>query len=222
MNRLAVLAVLVLVACGGTPAAPATPTQPAAATPTAQAPPTSPDPAQTPATPTDQPTPAQPGTTPMATTGTVVSPPAGGEVDVTRLATGVTPPGWVEVRSADEACRIAVPADWTTDILPGTGSSPGFEAQATVGHDQFSAFGGDWPAYVELIRNTYVAEEIVLHSSEETFLMRSPETLAEVTYRALRRRAASSCTLLATVRGHGMDQYHATMVQVLDTLAEVP
>lgn len=224
---LAAVLVVVVVACS--PGSPATsPTAAPSPTPTAATiPPSEPTAAQpTPtsaapveATPTETPPPAttSPGTgTPLLAPA---SPARGStDVDLTRVGTGTTPGGWQEITSADGACRLAVPADWLTDIIPGSASSPGLEATAFIAGEQFSG----WPEYVERVDESLIPGHEILLATDDAFLIRSAPIAGELSYVLAINRGTGACSVLIAVRPNAVDAYAGVAAEMLQTLAAVP
>ncbi len=77
-----------------------------------------------------------------------------GVVDVERLATGETPPEWVEILSDDGACRQAVPPDWIESGIPGQVLSPEIQVTSVLANDTITS----WPDHVAHLQATYFTD----------------------------------------------------------------
>jgi hypothetical protein len=229
VTRAFLIAVLVAAVAACSPGSPATsppaapsPTPTAATTPPSE--PTAAQPTLTPGTPVDAtpratPSPADTSPTASSPQPAPASPVQGStDVDLTRVGTGTTPDGWQEVTSADGECRLAVPADWLTDIIPGSASSPGLEATAFIAGEQFSG----WPEYVQRVDETLIPGHEVLLSTDDAFLIRSALTAGDLSYVLAINRGTGACSVLVSVRPNALDAYAGVAAEMLQTLAAVP
>lgn len=141
-----------------------------------------------------------------------------GDVDIERLATGETPPDWVEIHSNDDACRQAVPPDWVDSGLPGHVLSPEIHVTSIVANDAFAG----WAEHVAHLQSTYFADgqEAVL-DNDRLFLLRSTKRGGASHVLALRGDGAS-CGIELAIDEAGVARYAPIGVQILYTLAERP
>lgn len=196
------LVVLALVACGGTGASPQ-PTATPSLVPTREP------------TPSAEPTPSlPPGVTP-----TIPSPTDNdvilGEPDLTRIATGETPAGWVEVLSPNGTCRIAVPGDWDTTLLPGTGSVL-LEAQASAFDTAFTS----WDEFKNNMQLAYFgADKEILVNDEDTLLMRAGPSAADYSYLLAMNEGDHACGTVSIVTGNSVFTWLETSLKILYTVA---
>jgi hypothetical protein len=160
-------------------------------------------------------------TTPVATsTGSPDASQATVEVDLSRLATGETPQGWMEVLSGDGACRQAVPAGWTVDVLPGTATSPDFYVQSILANDGVT----DFKAEIAHLKATYFGElndsaNEVLIEDDHVFVMR--ETVrGGASYVISLNAERTACGIIVSVDEVVADQYRPVSTEMLYTLAE--
>jgi hypothetical protein len=168
----------------------------------------------------DEPTPEQ--TVPGAT-DTASPIPGAAEVDFARLAMGETPDGWVEVLSRDGHCRQAVPNDWLTDVIVGFGDSPDLHVQSMVADDLVPQWN-TWPEYIVALKNTYFtalssSSMVVLVEDDELYLMRETAHGGGSYVISRNNHDATACGILLTVDEAFKDQWAATAVQILYTLA---
>lgn len=192
------------VACAGAPGASQQPTSTPSTQPT--------DLSTTEPTPSAEPTP--PGATPTAASPTdndvVPSQP-----DLTRIAKGETPAGWVEVVSPEGTCRIAVPGDWDTTLLPSTGAVL-LEAQASPFDTAFTT----WDEFKSNMQLVYFgADKEILVNDEETLLMRTGPSSADYSYLLALNEGDHACGTIDTVVSSSIDKWRDTSHQILYTLA---
>ena len=158
---------------------------------------------------------AQPTTTTETPAGSAGS---AGEVDLGRLATGETPAGWQEVLSGDGACRMAVPADWITGVLPGTATAT--YAQSILANDGVT----DFKAEVAHLKATYFGElndsaNEVLIEDDHVFVMR--ETVRGGASFVISLNAENTaCGIITQVDEVAANDLRDTSIQILYTLAE--
>ena len=155
---------------------------------------------------------AEPGST-TDTGGSSSAPGDAIDVDLSRLAKGETPAGWVEVRSADGACRQAVPADWFVNTLPGSGQSPDLLTQSLLSNDSIT----DFQAQIDALKTTYFNEKTVLLENDEVFLMR--ENGEGASYILAKNGGNHACEVLLTITKTGPDDNAASVIPILYSLA---
>jgi hypothetical protein len=206
----------ILAACGG--GSPASPTQ--SATPTVADQPTD-EPTAEPTEVTAIPSPTAGETaTGEATSSPAAGTPAAGVVpDLARIATGETPTGWKEARSADGGCRMAVPPDWDTETLPGTAMAHTLGAQVILSNDQLANYGS-WDAYNEAAKTAYFgSDKIVLVENDDLFVMTTGPSNAGWSAIVGRHNGDTVCGVLLTVNPNGMADLLAIGQQILYSLA---
>lgn len=192
------LIALAVAGCGGTPGA-AT----ASPSPTATVPVTA---SQTPSV-QPSPTAGAVQTTPPA--------PTGSEPDPARIATGETPQGWLEVLSPTGACRIAVPPDWDTQLMPGTGAKL-LEAQASAFDNSFAT----WDEFKANMQFAYFgADKVVVVDTDEMFVMHTGPGSADYSYFVALNEGDHACGTVSIVTGSSIDKYRETSHQILYTVA---
>lgn len=180
------------------------------------------------ATPSPSPTPtirptatAAPTVVPSATQGAVETTPptaAGSEPDQARIATGETPTGWVEVLSPTGVCRIAVPPDWDTELMPGTGAKL-LEAQASAFDNPFTT----WDEFKTNMQFAYFgADKVVVVDTDEMFVMHSGPSNADYSYFVALDEGDHACGTVSIVTGNSIDEYRETSHQILYTVAPKP
>jgi hypothetical protein len=139
-------------------------------------------------------------------------------VDLARLATGETPAGWQEILSGDGKCRMAVPGDWITGVLPGTAT--GSYAQSILANDGVT----DFKTEIAHLKATYFGElndsaNEVLIEDEHVFVMR--ETVHGGASFVISLNAENTaCGIITAVDEVAADDLRPTSVQILYTLAE--
>lgn len=194
---------LVVAACGATPGAGTSSPSPTAA-----------------ASATSSPAPTL-GASPTATEGAIASTPpvtGGSTPDVARIATGETPPGWVEVVSPAGTCRIAVPSDWDTQLIPGTGAKL-LEAQASAFDTEF----GTWDEFKANMKMLYFgADKVVDVDTAEMLVMHAGPGSADYSYLVALNEADHACGTLSIVVSSSVDKHRETSHQILYTLAPKP
>lgn len=205
---LSAVVVAVISACGGgPPGGQPSPTASPASQPT--------DLATLPATPgSDDPTPpGAPDPTAAGTPAAVALP------DLARIAGGETPAGWKEVRTADGACRMAVPADWDTETMAGAAIAPGFAGQVMMSNDPLANWGS-FEDYAESAKAGYFgADKIVLAETDELFVMAAGPSSPDASVLVGRNRGDSVCGVLLTLTANGVAQLLDTGHQILYSLA---
>ena len=139
-------------------------------------------------------------------------------VDLARLAMGETPPGWQEVLSGDGACRMAVPADWITGVLPGTAS--GTYAQSILANDGVT----DFKAEIAHLKATYFGElndsaNEVLIEDDHVFVMRETRH-GGASFVISLNAENTACGIITQVDEVAADGLRPTSIQILYTLAE--
>jgi len=143
---------------------------------------------------------------------------AAAAVDLARLATGETPAGWQEILSGDGACRMAVPADWITGVLPGTAT--GAYAQSILANDGVT----DFKAEIAHLKATYFGElndsaNEVLIEDDHVFVMR--ETVhGGASFVISLNGENTACGIITAVDEVAANDLRDTSVQILYTLAE--
>jgi hypothetical protein len=143
---------------------------------------------------------------------------ASANVDLARLATGETPPAWQEILSGDGKCRMAVPADWITGILPGTAT--GSYAQSTLANDGQT----DFKTEIASLKATYFGglndpQNEVLIEDDHVFVMR--ETARGGASFVISLNADNTaCGIITAVDEVAADDLRPTSIQILYTLAE--
>jgi len=154
--------------------------------------------------------------TPSASTpsGTAAS----ATVDLARLATGETPAGWQEILSGDGACRMAVPADWLTGVLPGTAT--GSYVQSTLANDSVT----DFKAEIARLKATYFGglndpQREVLVEDDHVFVMRDTVS-GEASFVISLNAENTACGIITAVDEVAADDLRPTSIQILYTLAE--
>lgn len=192
---------LVVAACGGTPgAATASPSPTATVRATAS---------------------QAPSVTPSPTQGAVATTPpaqAGSAPDPARIATGETPAGWVEVVSPSGVCRIAVPSDWDTQLIPGTGAKL-LEAQASAFDTEFAT----WDEFKTNMKFLYFgADKVVDVDTDELLIMHSGPGSPDYSYLVALNETDHACGTLSTVVSSSVDIHRETSHQILYTLAPKP
>jgi hypothetical protein len=158
---------------------------------------------------------------PTATQGAVATTPpatAGSAPDPARIATGETPAGWVEVVSPAGTCRIAVPSDWDTQLIPGTGAKL-LEAQA-------SAFDTDFATWDEFKANMkflyFGADKVIDVDSADVLIMHTGPSSADYSYFVALNEGDHACGTLSTVVSSSIATHRETSHQILYTLATKP
>jgi hypothetical protein len=194
---------LIVAACGGTPPAGTASPSP---TPTPRA--TS---SQVPSVePTNTATQGAVATTAPATTGSAPDP--------SRIATGETPAGWVEVVSPTGTCRIAVPSDWDTELIPGTGAKL-LEAQASALDTEFAT----WDEFKSNMKLLYFgADKIIDIDTNEMLIMHSGPSSPDYSYLVALNESDHACGALSTVISSSVDKHRETSHQILYSLAPKP
>jgi len=143
---------------------------------------------------------------------------AAAQVELGRLATGETPAGWQEILSGDGACRMAVPADWITGVLPGTAT--GSYAQSILANDGVT----DFKAEIAHLKATYFGElndsaNEVLIEDDHVFVMR--ETVRGGASFVISLNAENTaCGIITQVDEVAANDLRDTSIQILYTLAE--
>ena len=138
-------------------------------------------------------------------------------LDLSRLATGETAPGWVEIASADDACRMAVPPDWVDSGLPGHVLSPEIHVTAIVTNETIA----DWEDHLAALQATYFTDgQEVLVENDRLFLLRSTERGGASHVLAL-NGGTSACLIVLAIDEAGIAQYAPIGVLILYTLAEI-
>lgn len=140
-----------------------------------------------------------------------------GDADISRLATAETPADWVEIRSNDDACRVAVPPDWIASGIPGQVLSPEIHVTSIVA----SAAISRWSDHVAFLQATYFSDgqEVVVETGE-VFLLRSTQRGGASHVLAL-NGGATACGIVVAIDEAGIDRYAAIGLQILYTLAVV-
>lgn len=200
---------LVITACGGS----AAPTGPASVPPTSAAvspgttaavPTAAPDPTGV-AGPTDGATPATSGSDP----GVVIP------SDPALLGTGLVPDGWQVIEDETGTCRMAVPSDWATDVLPAS-------AQTSVlveGLAGVYANTQDWDAFTQTADQIYLTGHVVLIDTADVFLIANPiGPDFDLSYMLGLRFDDVNCQLLTTVQRNWISQYAAPAILIAQTL----
>lgn len=140
-----------------------------------------------------------------------------GVVDVARLATGETPEDWVEILSADGACRQAVPPDWFESGIPGQVLSPEVQATAALASDSITG----WPAWLQHLQSTYFTDgQEVLVETDRLFLMRATQRGGGSHVLAL-NGGTTACVIVLAIDAAGVDAYAPIGLQILYSLAEI-
>lgn len=202
---------LLVGACGGG-AVPTRSTAPSSAAPSTIGP-IAPTPAGTPVVPpTDGGAPTAspaPGATDSDPGGAILP------TDAALFGTGLVPDGWQIVEDVTGACRIAVPAEWTTDVVPGVGQTSAL-AEGLAG---VSADTQEWDALKQAIDQFYLSGHVVLIDTEDVFLISNPIGAdLDLSYVLALRFDDVNCQLLTTVQRNWIAQYAAPAILVAQTL----
>jgi hypothetical protein len=198
---MSVLTVLI-VGCGS--AVPAT-TQPTA----------SPAGVPTPTGPVATPTTTPPATQPTEAPASV--PDLGGLIPTDpALLTGVVPAGWQIIEDQTEACRMAAPPDWATDVLPGS-AQIGFQPEALAG---ISANSDDWETFTASVDQFYLTGHVTLIDTPDAFLIANPAGPDfDFSYVLVRRFDDTNCMISVTVQRNWITQHAAPAALIATTLA---
>lgn len=131
------------------------------------------------------------------------------------FGTGLVPDGWQVVEDATGACRIAVPADWTTDIAPGVGQA----GMLAEGLAAVSADSQDWEALTGAIDQFYLTGHVTLVATDDVFLIANPADAGlDLSYVLARRFDDVNCMVLTTVRRNALDAHAEAALLVAQTL----
>lgn len=212
ITALAVLT-LAITACGGSSAPTSSTAVPSgtAADPSAGVQPTdAPDPTDA-AQPTDAPLPS--GEATPAATGS--DPDAGIPTDAALLGTGLVPEGWQIVEDVTQTCRIAVPGDWTTDIVPGAGQTSALaEGIAAVNVD-----AQEWDTFKQNVDQFYLSGHVTAIDTDDAFLIANPVGPDfNLAYLLGLRFDDVNCSVLVTIQRNGMAEYAAEAILIAQTL----
>lgn len=162
-----------------------------------------------------------PSVVPSPTAGAVVTTPpatAGSAPDQARIATGETPTGWIEVVSPTGVCRIAVPSDWDTELIPGTGAKL-LEAQASPFDNEFTT----WDEFKANMKFVYFgADKVVDVDSAEMLIMHTGPGSADYSYFVALNEGDHACGALSLVISSSIAKHRETSHQILYTLAPKP
>jgi hypothetical protein len=124
------------------------------------------------------------------------------------------------VLSNGNACREAVPGDWAIDTGVHSALSPDAATLALIANDAVS----NWHDYVAHLKATYFTPlsssgQIVLLENDKLFLMRETANGGKSHVLSL-NGGATACGILLTIGEAYADQWAATGIQILYTLAE--
>lgn len=125
------------------------------------------------------------------------------------------PDGWQIVEDATTTCRIAVPGDWTTDIVPGAGQTSALaEGIAAV-----SADTQEWDTFKETIDQFYLSGHDTVIDTDDFFLIANPadQGVAFAYFLGLRFDDAN-CAVLVTVQSNGIAEYAGEAALIAQTL----
>jgi hypothetical protein len=138
-------------------------------------------------------------------------------VDEALFGTGLVPPGWREIEDATGACRIAIPPEWTNEIIPSAGQPSALaEALAAV-----SADAQDWETLKQNTDQFFLPGHATLLDTDDVFLIATPAGQdGDLSYLLAQRHEGVNCTLLATVKATWIADYGDELVLLSQTLAQ--
>jgi hypothetical protein len=140
---------------------------------------------------------------------------AGIPTDPALLGTGLVPDGWTVIEDTTAACRIAIPPDWISDILPGTGQPSALaEALASV-----SADSQDWETYTDNVDQFLLPGHATLIDTEDAFLIATPITAdGDLSYLLGLRFDDVNCNVLVIVKRNWIADFGAEAALIAQTL----
>ena len=171
----------------------------------------------TPAGPVATPTTAPPVTQPTETPAPGASvPDLSGLIPTDpALLTGVVPPGWQIIEDETEACRMAVPPDWTTDVMPAS-AQVGFQPEALAG---VSANTEDWETFTASVDQLFLTGHVTLIDTPDAFLIANPVGPDfDFSYVLVRRIDDENCMISVTVQRNWITQHAAPAALIATTL----
>ncbi len=199
------LLALLSIGCGGAAPPPRTTASPAGGAPTPTRPASSPAITATPV--------AAASATPVPTTSIpdlsalIPTDPA--------LLTGVVPAGWQVIEDETEACQMAVPSEWATDVLPAS-AQVGFHPEALAG---VSANSEEWEAFTAQVDQFYLTGHVTLIDTPDAFLIANPiGPDFDFSYVLVRRFDDTNCMISVTVQRNWMTQHAAPAALIATTL----
>ena len=114
------------------------------------------------------------------------------------------------------ACQVAVPAEWSTDVLPGS-AQIGFQPEALAGVS--AHVGEEWETFTTQVDQIYLTGHVTLIETPDAFLIANPfGPEFDLSYVLARRFGEDICMTSVTVQRNWVTQHAASAALIATTL----